>query len=142
MTTAKISEPTSRYVRRKILSRIQSINPTTQESILITTTTKKIPFKNFSDIDDDIASILPALTSTKPRKTTNAFATYAKVTNKPPVNETLTNYSFDQILQHQYKIKGLNEDFENEKFDTVYKKSNEKEQEKFIGLLGSQVSKA
>lgn len=62
-------------------------------------------------------------------------------TIQPLVHETSTTKqtatSFDQILQHQYKIKGLDKDFEDEKFDRY--ENHQEEDEKLIGVLGSQV---
>lgn len=87
-------------------------------------------------LDEEIASVLPALTSVKPRKTLVAYnnsATYPITLNHieaTPLKNSEVN-SFDKILEHQYKIKGLDKDYEDE--------TTEAEDEKLIGVMGSQV---
>lgn len=120
-------------VSRKTLRRKVTRNPisTTQAP-----TAPPAPPKNydqFSDvIDDDIAGVLPALTSAKPRKTSpNVETSTLKLPfiNFEPVQtiDPALN-SFDKILEHQYKIKGLDISSEETYVD-----------EKLIGVLGSQV---
>jgi hypothetical protein len=79
-------------------------------------------------LDDSVASVLPALTSVSVQKPSVISENVSKTSN-------LT--TFDQILQHQYKIKGLDKDYEDERYDQYEK--HQKENEKLIGVLGSQV---
>lgn len=123
-------------VSRKTLRRKVTRNPipTTQAP-----TAPPAPLKSydqFSDvIDDDIAGVLPALTSAKPRKSLPVVETSTLTLPPQPfinfepvqtIDPALN--SFDKILEHQYKIKGL--DISSEE---TY------EDEKLIGVLGSQV---
>lgn len=117
-------------MRRKITR-----NPNVTRKVQTTT----VNYERFSEgIDDELASVLPALTSARPRKpfkpakeiTTQAAPklqpnrieeTVQKVDRKPS--------SFDEILQQQYKIKGID----------VSSEENYEEDERLIGVLGSQV---
>jgi len=90
------------------------------------------------DFDEEIASILPALTSVRPRKPSSnnslnidhqSDSLAINHIEGTSINENTPN-SFDKILEHQYKIKGLDKDYEDEKIE---------EDEKLIGVLGSQV---
>jgi hypothetical protein len=60
----------------------------------------------------------------------------------PPTIQTSTlrpTTSFDEILEHQFKIKGLDKDYVDDKFERFGNQQPE-EEEKLIGVLGSQVS--
>lgn len=90
----------------------------------------------FTDSIEEISSVLPALTSVKPRKTSKPppeTTTRAVKKNQPiqvdDIETKLVQSSFDKILKQQYKIKGLDIDSE----------ENYEEDEKLIGVLGSQV---
>jgi hypothetical protein len=93
--------------------------------------------------NEEIGGILPALTSVMPRKTQAPVfehSTHAikSIDFEPNVVETSSikpslTTSFEKILEHQYKIKGLDKDYEDEKLE------EEEEEEKLIGVLGSQV---
>lgn len=120
-------------VRRKITR-----NPNPTKNVQTTTTVKS--YEQFSEgIDDDIASILPALTSAKPRSplripTTRQLAeTTTRAVQNPQSNKIFdfqqrNPSSFDNILQQQYKIKGID-----------VSEENYEEDERLIGVLGSQV---
>lgn len=74
---------------------------------------------------EDVASVLPAFTSAKPRKSLSAIeATTQALKQVQQTHETIPQSSFDKILEQQYKIKGIEENYEDEKL---------------IGVLGSQV---
>lgn len=100
------------------------------------TTTKN--YEQFSEtIDDEVAGVLPALTSVKPRKTfrpvieatTLALQTAQPI--QPEVEQKVERQpsSFDKILEQQYKIKGID----------VNDEDSYEEDERLIGVLGSQV---
>lgn len=102
------------------------------------TTTRN--YEQFSEvIDDDIASVLPALTSVKPRRTSKPVLLETTTRALPKVQPNQiqalepTKFerkpsSFDEILQQQYKIKGID-----------VSEENYEEDERLIGVLGSQV---
>lgn len=154
-STTVIRPRTTRVVRKRVSSSINNrrvlttaeyipttLAPSTIESTTFEiTTTKPVEIKSsFTDeIDEEIASILPALTSVRPRKPSSnnslnidhqSDSLAINQIETTSLNENIPN-SFDKILEHQYKIKGLDKDYEDEK--------NE-EDEKLIGVLGSQVS--
>lgn len=93
------------------------------------------------EIDDEIFGVLPALTSAKPRKplrpvletTTRALKTLPPNQSTTQVEQEQKNKndaaSFDKLLQHQYKIKGLD----------INDEDSYEEDERLIGVLGSQV---
>lgn len=147
ITTSENPKTTPRVFRRKLISRTPPLSRRTQQVTApssTTTTSTQIPaiYSNES-IDDEVASILPALTSAKPRKPSFSFdvATKAITTIQPTFIDTSTSKpttTFDQILQHQYKIKGLDKDYEDEKFERY--ENHQGEDEKLIGVLGSQVN--
>jgi hypothetical protein len=119
--------PTTRVVRRKIARPVTTRKPET------TTTTTEIPISN-ETLDDEIASILPALTSVKPRKqpidtSTRAVSIVANNIETSSIKVNPTTTSIDEIIEHQNKIKGI---------ITDYDENNEKD-EKLIGVMGSQV---
>lgn len=137
-TTSEAPKASRKSVRRKITR-----NPNATKKVQ-TTTTKN--YEQFNEgIDDEIASILPALTSAKPRQsparqqTTRHFnvetstSTRAVQFSQPNQIEDFQpkqqQNSFDDILQHQYKIKGID----------VTSEENYEEDERLIGVLGSQV---
>jgi hypothetical protein len=134
----ELPKVTRTFLRRKITR-----NPNGPKKAQ-TTTIKN--YEQFSEgIDDDIASILPALTSAKPRQppprppTTRQLniesSTHAVQNSQPNQIEDLQPKqhrkpsSFDEILQQQYKIKGID----------VSSEENYEEDERLIGVLGSQV---
>lgn len=109
-----------------------------------TTTKAQATTKNYEQfievIDDEVAGVLPALTSVKPRKTlrpvveatTRALQTAQK--NQLEVEKKVDRQqsSFDKILEQQYKIKGID----------VNDEDSYEEDERLIGVLGSQVRKS
>lgn len=130
LPTTELPKLTRKVMRRKITR-----NPNVTRKVQTTT----VNYERFSEgIDDELASVLPALTTARPRKpfkpakeiTTQAAPklqpnrieeTVQKVDRKPS--------SFDEILQQQYKIKGID----------VSSEENYEEDERLIGVLGSQV---
>lgn len=142
LTTEKLSSPrlklttetpkvTRRVLRRKITKTETTRVPTTTASATRATSKTTNNYQHFSqEIDDEVASILPAITSAKPRKTT-------KPTLIETTTRTLENFtpkvdkisSFDDILEHQYKIKGID----------MNSYENYDQDERLIGVLGSQV---
>jgi hypothetical protein len=98
-------------------------------------------YEHFSEgINDEVAAVLPALTSTKPRKAippvTIVEMTTRALHSSPPNQIQFeqkfypnTPNSFDKILEQQYKIKGIDPDSD----------ENYEEDERLIGVLGSQV---
>lgn len=156
----EIQKTTRRVLKRKLFSRTPPLSrrqpPVITTSIPETTTTIKIitttlppeKVENYSSEnfdDEEISSILPALTSVRPRKTPAPIfidpATRSLKTFPPfQLDETSTlrpTTTFDQILEHQYKIKGLDKDFEEEKLERYA--NHQEEDDKLIGVLGSQV---
>jgi hypothetical protein len=134
----ELPKTSRKSVRRKI-TRIPI--PAKQTEI---TTIKN--YEQFSEgIDDDVASILPALTSAKPRPSPFKFPTTrllnietstTAVQNPQPnqiedlqLKQQRKPSSFDEILQQQYKIKGID----------VTSEENYEQDERLIGVLGSQV---
>lgn len=136
---------------RKVMRRKITRNPTLttrvpsttrlQTTTSTTTTEPTTPnYEQFSEgIDDEIAGVLPALTSAKPRKTftptvieattralqqiqPNQFLVEEKVERKQQTQ-------FDKLLEQQYKIKGLD----------ISDEDSYEEDERLIGVLGSQV---
>lgn len=104
--------------------------------------TKTKNYEQFTEvIDDEVAGVLPALTSVKPRKTfrpviestTRALQTVTPNHNQLKENEQKAEErkqsSFDKILEQQYKIKGID----------VNDEDSYEEDERLIGVLGSQV---
>lgn len=140
----KISRNPTRTTEAAATTRIEKTTraPTTTTTKKVITTTE-IPsmiqqdYGKFSDeFSDDIASVLPALTSAQPRRpvriesTTRALA-LAQQPNQLfelEPKEQRKQSSFDEILEQQYKIKGIDISSE-ERY----------EDEKLIGVLGSQV---
>lgn len=145
-TTTTTSIPTEapktsrKSVRRKITRNPNAIKKAQ------TTTTKN--YEQFNEgIDDEIASVLPALTSAKPRQSPLRFQTTRQLnietsTTSRAVEISLPNLiedfqpkaqrnpsSFDEILQQQYKIKGID----------MTSVENYEEDDRLIGVLGSQV---
>lgn len=117
--------------------------PLSKSTTVITTTLPPpVEYSSLSanfGFDEEIASVLPALTSVKPRKNLIFNDTINDFHHKEPVEynhiETTSlkdnqENSFEKILEHQYKIKGLDKDYEDEPLE---------EDEKLIGVLGSQV---
>lgn len=147
ITASEKPKTTPRVVRRKLISRTPPLSRRTQEittlpSTTTSSTTQSPEIYSNESLDEDVASILPALTSVKPRKTSISHDSDTKVisTIQPILYETSTlkpTTTFDQILQHQYKIKGLDKDYEDEKFERY--ENHQEEDEKLIGVLGSQV---
>lgn len=160
----EIPKTTRRVLKRKLFSRTPPLTrrqpqvittsipetTTTATTTKITTTTLPPESVNYSSEnfdDEEISSILPALTSVRPRKTPAPIfidpATRSLKTFPPPpiqLVETSTlrpTTTFDQILEHQYKIKGLDKDFEEEKLERYA--NHQEEDDKLIGVLGSQV---
>lgn len=137
-TTTVQAKATRKSVRRKITR-----NPNA---------TKKAPettLKNYeefsSEIDEKVASVLPAITSVRPRQSSLRVPTTRQL-NIETSTLTLQNFqpneiedfhqiqqknpsSFDEILKQQYKIKGID----------VTSGENFSEDERLIGVLGSQV---
>lgn len=155
-TTTTTLQPTEmpkvsrKTLRRKITRNPNQTTPRVQTTstakaqtapTTTTTTTTKKPttskaYEQFSEIiDDEIAGVLPALTSAKPRKPLRpAYETTTRALQLP-FNQLEKEQkfrpsptSFEKILEHQYKIKGL--DISSEE---TY------EDDKLIGVLGSQV---
>lgn len=132
--TTQLPKTIKKSVRRKI-TRIPNSDP---KSVQTTTTVKN--YEQFSEgIDDDIASILPALTSAKPRPplrvpTTRQLTETTTRGVQDPQSNKIDDFqqrnpsSFDNILQQQYKIKGID-----------VSEENYEEDERLIGVLGSQV---
>jgi hypothetical protein len=132
-------------INRRILTTLEYV-PTTLAPLTLTTTTatttttKPMILKSTinDEFNEEIASVLPALTSVRPRKPSinntlnNDYQSNSLVINHIDTTSTNENApnSFDKILEHQYKIKGLDKDYEDEKVE---------EDEKLIGVLGSQV---
>lgn len=158
-TSTTLRPRTTRIVRKRVSTArrvltttesapILSVAPlkksTTVKSIKTTTSEPPIEISSLSSnygLDDEIASVLPALTSVKPRKTLifndslvkdfhHKDAVVYNHIESTSVKDDSEN-SFDKILEHQYKIKGLDKDYEDE---------NLEEDEKLIGVLGSQVN--
>ncbi|KAG5679148.1 hypothetical protein PVAND_008739 [Polypedilum vanderplanki] len=149
---------TTRIVRKRITNtattpgKTVTVSTTPQTTIPSTTTTSLSKTSRFpvieqfsNELDDEVASILPALTSVRPRKApqpvtviNSDIATHRALKTIPitPIQietssiKSIPTTTFDKILEHQYKIKGLDVDFEEEKVE---------EEEKLIGVLGSQV---
>lgn len=125
---------------RRIASTTSTPIATTSSTTTTTSTTEIVPFFS-NDLDYDVASVFSALTSVRPRKTqivniNSATRSLKTVTAAPLINETSSlktppTTTFDKILEHQYKIKGLDKDYQEEKVE---------DEEKLIGVLGSQVS--
>lgn len=105
------------------------------------TTTTSLPvtrnYEQFSEeFDEEVGGVLPALTSVNPKKTfrpssestTKAVKTIQQNQLEFEQKAERRPTSFDEILEQQYKIKGL--DISSEE---TY------EDEKLIGVLGSQV---
>lgn len=126
--TTVIQARTTRIVRKKIQR-----TPVISRKPIPSTTTAKIETSS-EILDEEVASVLPALTSVMPRQTqlpsTRAIQTFSQSSNLIETSSNPTT-SFEKILEHQYKIKGLDKDYEDEKVE---------EDEKLIGVLGSQVS--
>lgn len=127
--TQQTPRATRKTVRRKIT---RNPNVTTRKA-----TTQN--YEQFSDIiDDDIASVLPALTSVKPRRVSKPVVAETTTRALPKVQpnqiQTLEPKferkpsTFDEILEQQYKIKGID-----------VSEENYEEDERLIGVLGSQV---
>lgn len=132
--TTELPKITRRVTRRKIQK-----NPSGLRKVSSTTTTTTQNYEQFSDvIDDDIASVLPAITSAKPRRpskpiletTPRAFSTTQqnKIEAFVPKFEPKQSY-FDELVQHQNAIKGID----------VNSGENYEDNERLIGVLGSQV---
>jgi hypothetical protein len=109
-----------------------------------TTTVKN--YEEISEEIDEIASVLPALTSARPRPAPLRPQTTSRQFNIETTTNVIQNFqpneiedfkqiqqqspnSFDEILKQQYKIKGIDETSE----------ENYGEDERLIGVLGSQV---
>lgn len=132
---------------RKVMRRKITRNPifTTKVPTTLKVETTTIPesttqnYEQFSEgIDDEIAGVLPALTSAKPRKTFKPVSVVEATTRALQVqpNQLLVEEkverkqtSFDKLLQQQYKIKGLD----------ISDEESYEEDERLIGVLGSQV---
>jgi hypothetical protein len=128
--------------------------PTTRLTTTTTTTERAI---SSEEVSDDVANILPAITSARPRPTnyknqssfvqqhqhftfdssTEGFVPFIPNFLESTA-ESLTREqvpaTYDQYLQQQYKIKGLDVESQEEE------QSSYNEDEKLIGVLGSQVS--
>lgn len=117
-----------------------------------TTTTERIESE---EVSDDVANILPAITSVRPRQNFKNSSNLMQHHNKFTLDtstegfvpfipnfiestaESLTREqvpTYDQYLQQQYKIKGLDVEESHEEEQESYM-----EDEKLIGVLGSQV---
>lgn len=138
-STVKKIAPTKSI--RKTLRRKIKINSSSTTSVSTATTTEAYEKTN-EGIDDALARVLPAITSVRPRKPSRPFPPTITSTStqswvlqpqliqlenkqtKPPIDAN----AFDKILEHQYKIKGIDISSE-ETF----------EDEKLIGVQGSQV---
>jgi hypothetical protein len=111
----------------------------------VTTTTAK-NYEAFSEEIDEIASVLPALTSARPRPSPIRPQTTSRQLNIEQTTQLIQNLqqneiedfqqiqqknpsSFDEILKQQYKIKGID----------MTSEENYGEDERLIGVLGSQV---
>ncbi|CAH1711931.1 unnamed protein product [Chironomus riparius] len=150
-STTTLRPRTTRVVRKRVSSinrRVlttaeyvpTTLAPFTTELTTTLTTTNPVIIKYSinDEFDEEIASILPALTSVRPRKpSSNNTLNIDHQSDSLAINHIEgtsnnenTSNSFDKILEHQYKIKGLDKDYEDEKID---------EDEKLIGVLGSQV---
>lgn len=155
-TTTLSERPTTRVVRRKLVSRTPPLSrraqvvtspvPTTTTTTTSTTTQKPEIYENFDD--EEIASILPALTSVMPRRTPSPpsiIDTHIDTKSiQIPIHEDTSTVrpttTFDQILEHQYKIKGLDKDFEEDRIEQQHYKNHQMDDDdKLIGVLGSQV---
>lgn len=143
-TTRVVRKRVSSTINRRILTTAEyiptTLAPITTESIIYIKTTNPMVTESSVkyDFDEEIASILPALTSVRPRKPSSnnslnidhqSDSLAINHIEATSINENTPN-SFDKILEHQYKIKGLDKDYEDEKIE---------EDEKLIGVLGSQV---
>jgi hypothetical protein len=153
-TIAPITEAakTSRkVVRRKNTRNPNAVRKTNSPTPAPTTTTSKptttkasttLNYELFTEvIRDEIASNLAALTSVKPSRriirpvvesTTRALQTQQP--NNIEIVEKKEDFkpsSFDDLLQQQYKIKGLD----------INSEEHYEEDERLIGVLGSQVFK-
>lgn len=147
-------------VRRKItrIPTTSTLRTTTTPPTTTTFATKLPEFVNSNEFDDDVASVLPAITSAQPRRRPHEtstksfqlaplieyevirqvdppkFASQATPQaeqlnfNKQVISQPDSN-SYEKILEHQYKIKGI--DISEEE---TY------EDEKLIGVLGSEVN--
>lgn len=130
--------------------------PTTTRTTTTTTTTTERAVASSEEVSDDVANILPAITSARPRpnyKNQSSFVqpnqhfTFDSSTEGfvpfipnflESTAESLTREqvpsTYDQYLQQQYKIKGLDVESQEEE------QASYNEDEKLIGVLGSQVS--
>ena len=136
MTTVQ-AKATRKSVRRKVTR-----NPNATKKVPLTTIKSYEEFS--SEIDDKVASVLPALTSVRPRQSSlripstrqlNIETSTFNVQNFQP-NEIEDFHqiqqnpsSFDELLKQQYKIKGID----------VTSEENFSDDERLIGVLGSQV---
>lgn len=102
----------------------------TSTTAITPSTTTQIPLE-FNSSDEGVLSVLPALIGSTTKSRVQPFLSEAS-TDASTFQDPTT---FDEILQHQYKIKGLDKDYEDEKFE-----NHQEENEKLIGVLGSQVS--
>lgn len=135
--TTKTAKPTvlpkaTRKVMRRKITRIPNLTTKTEA------TTKN--YEQFIEvIDDEIAGVLPALTSAKPRKSFRPATTLIESTTRALLTLQPNQFeeqkverkqsSFDKILEQQYKIKGID----------VNDEDSYEEDERLIGVLGSQV---
>lgn len=146
-TSTTSAASTTKVEKTTTTTRLPSTTRTSTTTKIQTTTkiptTTEIPsttppdYEKFSEeFSDDIASILPALTSAKPRKTsptvveetTRALKQVQQNNWDFEPKEEQKQSSFDKILEQQYKIKGID----------ISSEENY-EDEKLIGVLGSQV---
>ena len=134
----KITRNPSLVSTTKIPSTVK-FQTTARTTTTLETTTQN--YEQFSEgIDDEIAGVLPALTSAKPRKTFKPVTVEAttRVLQRVEPNQFLveekverkqTQTSFDKLLEQQYKIKGLD----------ISDEDSYEDDERLIGVLGSQV---
>lgn len=141
--TTAATKTTSKKIEKTTTSETTRLpSPTKIQTTTKIAATTEIPstippdYEKFSEeFSDDIASVLPALTSAKPRKPSTTFieATTRALKQVQPKwefepKEERKQSSFDEILEQQYKIKGID----------ISSEENY-EDEKLIGVLGSQV---
>lgn len=137
--TSELPKTTAKIIRRKLISRTPPLSRRT------TTTPETEISKNSSseNLDDAVVSVLPALTSVNTQRPAHLIGNLTRTRIQPFLVETVETTTpkettaFDQILLHQYKIKGLDKDYDEEKME---RDTNlQEEDEKLIGVLGSQV---